>query len=285
MQTGSIKGAAELLHLTPPAVSKLLALLEHRLGLSLFERIKGRLVATPEARRLHSEVDRLWKGVERVKTLAEELAEPATGSLHLAISPSLGATVVPQVATRLCDRVPQVELHVDLLIPHLLIESLVDGAADLGLSLSPQTHPSVEVCKKLPVRLVCVMPHEHELARLDVIHPEHLVGERVISYPQALLYGVTEKDLYGKYAHKILSSTHVRSGQTACWFSLAGAGVAIVDSTATAGGGYPGLAVRPYVCEANVELHVLRHRNKAQSRLATLFLELFEDCWPRLDIV
>lgn len=282
METGSVKGAAELLHLSPPAVSKLLATLERRSNLLLFERLAGRLVATPEAKQLYSEVGRLWKSVERVQRLAEELAEPSAGSLHLAISPSLGATVVPRVANRLCERIPDVELNVDLLIPHLLIDSLIDGVADLGLSLSSQMHPSLEICASYPVHLVCVMPRGHELARFSEVTPAQLVGQRVISYPQALLYGITERDLYGRYADKVVRNTHVRSGQTACWFSLAGGGIAIVDNTAVAANAFPELDVRPYRCRARLALNCLRHRHKPLSQVAMRFLSLFDASWEEL---
>ncbi|NOJ99318.1 LysR family transcriptional regulator, partial [Corallococcus coralloides] len=55
MLTGSISGAAKLLHVSQPAVSRLIGYTEQRLGLSLFERIKGRLYPTPEARHLFIE--------------------------------------------------------------------------------------------------------------------------------------------------------------------------------------------------------------------------------------
>src|SRR3546814_17260281 len=58
MSTGSISGASKVLHVSQPAVSRLLSYTETRVGFPLFERIKGRLYATPEAKRLFREVDR-----------------------------------------------------------------------------------------------------------------------------------------------------------------------------------------------------------------------------------
>ena len=52
MITGSISGAAQLLFVSQPAVSRLLSQTETRIGFALFERIKGRLHATPEAKKL-----------------------------------------------------------------------------------------------------------------------------------------------------------------------------------------------------------------------------------------
>ena len=79
MVTGSISGAARLLAVSQPAISRLLAYTEDRLGLKLFERIKGRVQPTPEARRLFAEVDQVHQGVLRVNNLAQELRERGTG--------------------------------------------------------------------------------------------------------------------------------------------------------------------------------------------------------------
>ena len=57
-KAGSITGAAELLNVSQPAVSKLLRHAQDQLGLRLFERVKGKLVPTREAKLLEVEIDR-----------------------------------------------------------------------------------------------------------------------------------------------------------------------------------------------------------------------------------
>ena len=47
MRTGSISEAARILNRTQPAVSSLISNLEEELGVSLFERQRGRLIRTP----------------------------------------------------------------------------------------------------------------------------------------------------------------------------------------------------------------------------------------------
>ena len=69
MITGSVSGAAQLLFVSQPAVSRLLSQTENRLGFALFERIKGRLHATAEAKEVfrhwHNQAVRLRNGEER----------------------------------------------------------------------------------------------------------------------------------------------------------------------------------------------------------------------------
>ena len=79
MLTSSISGAAKLLHVSQPAVSRLLSYTEQRLGLKLFERIKGRLYPTPEAKRLFTEVNAVYQGVQRVNEVADDLIQQRAG--------------------------------------------------------------------------------------------------------------------------------------------------------------------------------------------------------------
>ena len=60
MITGSIRGAAQLLFVSQPAVSRLLSHTESRVGFPLFQRIRGRLHATPEAKKLFHEVEEVY---------------------------------------------------------------------------------------------------------------------------------------------------------------------------------------------------------------------------------
>ena len=74
MITGSLSAAGRLLHVTQPAISRVLASIELRLGYALFERFKGRLHPTKEARKLFQEVESIQAGVNRLNDMAAGLA-------------------------------------------------------------------------------------------------------------------------------------------------------------------------------------------------------------------
>ena len=89
MITGSISGAARFLSVSQPAISRLLAYTEDRLALRLFERVRGRVQPTPEAKRLFREVEHIHEGVTRVNELAEELRARGAGGGSRAPSPTV----------------------------------------------------------------------------------------------------------------------------------------------------------------------------------------------------
>src|SRR5690554_4213192 len=67
MEAGTVVGAAGILHISQPAVSKLLAYLEADIGMQLFDRQRGRLVPTRQGLQLHDEVLRVFGGLNQVE--------------------------------------------------------------------------------------------------------------------------------------------------------------------------------------------------------------------------
>jgi DNA-binding transcriptional LysR family regulator len=60
MVSGSVVGAAKLLNVTQPGVSRTIATLEMRLGYELFVRRGRRLLPTAEAEALYREVEQVY---------------------------------------------------------------------------------------------------------------------------------------------------------------------------------------------------------------------------------
>src|SRR5690606_35614264 len=100
IMAGSISGAVRMLHVSQPAVSRVLALTENRLGYPLFERAKSRLLPTPEARRLYQEVEQVYGGIQRVNDLAASLGRQGAGMLRVVASASFGQGMIPRALER-----------------------------------------------------------------------------------------------------------------------------------------------------------------------------------------
>ena len=64
--------ASEMLHISQPATTRLLADLESSLRIKLFDRVKGRLHPTVEAQALYEEVQRSLVGMDRIARAADE---------------------------------------------------------------------------------------------------------------------------------------------------------------------------------------------------------------------
>ena len=106
MMTGSISEAARSLYVAQPSVSRVLQVTESRLGFLLFERMRGRLYPTPEAKRIFEEVLRAYEGIERVESLVRSLADGSSGMDAAAATWRLssGGPIADEAVERHCGR-------------------------------------------------------------------------------------------------------------------------------------------------------------------------------------
>src|SRR5437879_727371 len=95
MQAGSVTGAARVLNISQPAVTGVLRHTEAGLKFRLFERIKGRLLPTPEARALFGEIEQIFDRVDVVDRLIGDLQDARVGTLDIVAIPALGVSLLP----------------------------------------------------------------------------------------------------------------------------------------------------------------------------------------------
>ncbi|MBC5766056.1 LysR substrate-binding domain-containing protein [Ramlibacter albus] len=279
MVSGGVNTAAALLHVSPPAISKVLAQAAKSTGLVLFERVRGRLIPTPEAQQLYEEVERLWRGVETVRDFSRDLAQPRQATLRLACTASLAPYLASRALAQTYEKVPRLQCRVRVLGPDVLNDHLLQRESHIGIALGPHDHPNLEKVKSYRCGLACVMRTGHKLAAKKRIAPKDLVGERVISSPENTPFGQTLKRAFGEYAADMHRDLDCTSSTTACWFAQAGVGVAVVDQASIAGGVLAGLEVRPFQSGEQLEVRIIRNRYRPMSVPERTFVEVFDEVW------
>ena len=115
---GSITGAAQYLHVSQPSVSKVLTHTENQLGFLLFQRIKRRLLPTPEAHILFKHADKIHNDLQNINEITKNLLKHAPGLIRLASTPSIGVNLIPTLVAEFCKKYPEVKfethtLHLD----------------------------------------------------------------------------------------------------------------------------------------------------------------------------
>ena len=277
MFSGGVNSAAQLLHVSPPAISKVLAQAARASGLVLFERVKGRLIPTPEAQALYTEVDELWRGVEKVRDTTRELARPGQATLRLVCSASLAPYLVSRTMAGLYRRFPHLQCRLQVLSPEMVNQTLLERSAHMGVALLPHDHPNLASVKDYQCGLACVMRSDHPLAARKLIRPSDLAGERVISSPESTPFGQTLRRAFGTAASGMLRDFEVTSSTTACWFAQAGVGVAVVDQVSIAGGLLAGLEVRPFRSSEKLAVRIIRNRYQPMSVAQRAFVDVFDE--------
>lgn len=229
MQSGSVSGAARLLAVSPPAVSRMLRHTEDRLGYALFDRQRGRLTPTPEAQALFAEADKALGGMRRVAELAEAIGGSSPGLLRVAANPSFGASLLPMAVSEFRRRWQEVRLEINTTAHQAVVERLVLRQAELGLTQFRARHPLLreERLGRLPM---CVALSLHSpLARRSIVRLEDLKGEKLIGYRDDTPIGAAVNGHLQAAGIDQPADIVVRYPMIACMFVAAGLGAAVVD--------------------------------------------------------
>ncbi|APW39282.1 LysR family transcriptional regulator [Rhodoferax koreense] len=167
MLTGSVSGAARLINVTQPAVSRILQHAELQLGFALFQRAKGRLVPTPEALTLAPHVERLFAQLDEVQRLAGNLKlGQSEAELRVVSVLALSFEMLPRAIRRFRVRHPDVPISLKALHSPQIVSALVLQEADIGFLFSAAGHAALAQEPLAEARIVCVAPKGLLPARL-----------------------------------------------------------------------------------------------------------------------
>src|SRR6266513_1196474 len=180
MVTGTIGGAAKLLNVSAPGISRLVKYTEKSLGIRFFQRQNGRYFPTPEAQNIFEQINGVYKKVDDLTEIISKIGRGALSELRIGSVPSISQSMVPRAIERVRRRYP--DLHIDINI--LKIEEAIDYS---GLDFLPLASGE----------LFCIVPPGHELAGRKQVS-----AAEIIRYP---LIGIDPNDPYGRIMAEIFA--------------------------------------------------------------------------------
>ncbi|WP_235025580.1 LysR substrate-binding domain-containing protein [Caballeronia terrestris] len=247
----SVTAAAEMLEVTQPVVTRLLADLEDRIGLVLFLREKGRLVPTAEAALLFADVHQSLVGIERIANAASNLKTLKLGHIEIAAAPTMAHSFLPRAIANFATEHPEALVTMHMHSSAIVLDMVASDRCDLGFAMVPlraTRHGSTDVL--VSAKMVAVVPSDHRLACRDVLTPEDFQGESFISFTP-LMEARTKIDSI-MLSHNVNRRINVETQISSVILKLveAGAGLSIIDAlTAT---GYTGAALKFIPFEPNL---------------------------------
>lgn len=268
MITGSISNAAKLLHVSQPAVSRLLSHTENRLNICLFQRTKGRLYPTPEAKLLFKEVQGVYEGIHRINETAAELRNNKRGILRFVVNPSLGQTLAPSIVHHFSKKNPHVRINMQTLVAHELIDSLIRQKAEVGIAVTHQHHPNLKTQLIHDNPLAVVLHKSHPFAQKKFIHIKELSNQTLIGYGAESPIGRLLQTLVVKHGVSVHNHIEVRLTSIAVAMAQANTGIAIVDLLAGAGQIWPDVVLRPLLPATTLPINLLYSSTEPLSLIA-----------------
>ncbi len=139
---GSVSAAAGQVHLTQPAVSRNLKLLEESLGVELFERRGRKMVLTPSGRALIPMAKEILGRVEAAIKATSEAAERRYFDLKLGTVDSVATYLLPRLTGPLGERFPELAIKIVTGRTRELLERLEADELDVVIAAWTGKPPS-----------------------------------------------------------------------------------------------------------------------------------------------
>ena len=131
----SFTRAAEMLHISQPAISKQINGLEAELGVDLLVRVRGRIVGLTAVGRMALEKARqVQLELNELAHLRRSVAGEATGGLVIATTHTHARYSLLNIIRSFRLDYPQVHLHLVQANPSQVIDAIIAGKANIGIS-------------------------------------------------------------------------------------------------------------------------------------------------------
>lgn len=280
MVTGSIAGAARLLNVSAPGISRLMKYSEDSLGVRLFDRRAGRYVPTSEARNIFDLLDTLHRKIDDLQSAIADLGRGKSQELCIASVPSIANVMVPRAIARVRQRYPDLGLDVNILKIEEAIDYLLLGRGELVAISSRFDHPLIEFELLASGKLLCIVPETSSLADREKITPKEMAEHPLI--------GINPKDPYGAIMAGMFTSNGLdyrmnvkaRFGTTVCSLVAAGLGIAIIDEFTVAHGMVRGLKRLEIDADSIFHTYIAYRKDLPLSVYAEHFLDILrQEMW------
>lgn len=272
IESGSVSRAALMLNISQPAMSKLIAHLEEDTGLSLFDRVKGRLAPTERGMRLYKEIDRIFAGVRQVENAVEAIRREEQGQLLVGVMPALSRSFIQQATMGFLQQHPNVFCSVKSRSSEWIVDWLVTRKLDVGLVSSRIENPYVIAEPLTQHPLVCIMPTDHPLASKNVVEPDDLDNVSFVSFDTETQAGQCIATMFDTYNVRPNIVLVANVSPTLCEFVAAGLGVALVHPLMFSGL-QDRLSVRRFEPALSYDFQLCRIRDSRNAGLVDCFVQ------------
>lgn len=177
----SFRRAAERCHVSQPALSAQLALLEGALGVRLFERDRRHVVLTPAGTLVVERARALLRDADDLVGLATRAGDPLAGTLRVGVIPTLSPYLLPEIAPALRARFPRLTLLWSEDKTASLVAQLDRGDLDAALLAREAALGDVEGEPIARDAFLLALPPRHPLATArEPLTPKALRDEPVL---------------------------------------------------------------------------------------------------------
>jgi DNA-binding transcriptional LysR family regulator len=273
MECGSATAASRLLHISQPAVSRLIGDLELAIGFQLFERRARGLVPTADARALYDEVRRCFVGLDQIGHLASAIREKASGRVRVVALSKYADGVIASFVGGFLKRNPGIAVVLESAGTAGVVQGIVTQSFDIGIAAATVSDPLIRTEPLFESGVVLAMSPADPLAAHNVVPLRALTRRPMVMLPDDSQYGaVIDRGLRSAGVRPQIVG-RARSHGALYRMVEAGAGLALVDEAVAADHGSARVVFRAISPPISRTVATLVNRRVAPSTATKAFLD------------
>ena len=166
---GSIRKAATVLNVTSTSVNRKILNTEERLGVKLLERSPEGVELTAVGKIVLEHCRKTLYDFDKVRTVIGDIRDLRVGHLSIHTLDLVTFRLLPAILNRFSDEYPGVSLSVEATTPDVIIEAIIRGQADVGVTFTKDLHPELRVFSEKAAPFGIIVRSDHPLAeRINV---------------------------------------------------------------------------------------------------------------------
>jgi len=272
--TGSFTRAADLLHLSQPALTNRIRQFEEALGLRLFDRHTRSVELTALGRDLLPIFRRLCADFEQAVVNARESVTRAKGMIRLACLPSCAASLLPDLIRDLARDYPEVTFVVRDVLNSIVPALVRASEVDFGIAVKDDTHSDLEWTRLFSDDLQVVYSVHDPFVPDGTSGAAALAGRSLILMTRGSSVREMVDEAFAAAGLTALATCEVNHMSTAVALVQAGLGIAILPATAVEVRTQADVRARP-ICEPGFsrEIALVRRKGSTLHPSAEIFIE------------
>ena len=231
VRLGSASAAAESLYVTQPAVSRLIADLEQRVGFALFERRQRGLHPTEDGLLLYEEVERSFRGMDLIAEAAEAIRSHRVGRVRVIAMPAYADGFLSRIIGDFLVKHPGIMIELEIAPKKATIARVLSEQFDLGITTLPLAEPGLQVHRLVSREAVCVCHKAHRFHKRPSVEAADLAEEPFIALSAGSPFRSAVDHLFQGVGIQPTIIAEARTQRAVCNMVAARAGVSILDSS------------------------------------------------------
>ena len=225
VEQGSFQKAAQVMNLTPSAISHAISTMEKELGFPLFNRNKNGITLTGYGENLQPYILTVLNSDTKLQQAISEFNGLTHGSVKLGTFSSVCTSFIPDIVSGFSKKHPNIEIKIYQGTYDDVYNWLKTGVVDIGF-LSESSCKELELIPVYEDELLVITPKRYKTKHRGYIDVTELDGEKFISQRESTDADI--QDIFRRYKLNIHSSCHVVDDISQIAMVASGLGICIM---------------------------------------------------------